>query len=116
MSLSNTAALLEAVFGKPSEFVRTPKYGAGLAEYGAHKRHAESKRKKKRQFLPYLEFAFGTYMTVCAVLCLLDPGSIMAAPFMIIFAVGFFYVSILTFQGNAARAAEPTAETVKAVE
>ena len=105
--LSNTKALLEAIFGKRSEFVRTPKYGAGTEMYHTHKIAAEAARKTKRHFLPYVEFAFGIYMSVCAIISMMSVRSIMAAPFMIIFAVGFFYVSILSFQGHRARVSKP---------
>lgn len=105
--LSNTKALLEALFGKSSEFVRTPKYGAGTDMYSTHKRAAEAARKTKRHLLPYVEFAFGVYMSACAAVSLMSVRSAMAAPFMIIFAVGFFYVSILSFQGHRAKAPKP---------
>jgi cellulose synthase/poly-beta-1,6-N-acetylglucosamine synthase-like glycosyltransferase len=105
--LSNTKALMEAIFGKQSEFVRTPKYGAGTDMYHAHKKKAEAERKPKKQVLPYVEMAFGVYMSVCAAISLMSVRSAMAAPFMIIFAVGFFYVSILTLQGHRAKAPQP---------
>ncbi len=112
--LSNTVALLEALFGKPSEFVRTPKYGAGTPEYDAHKKRAMSVRKKKRQILPYIELAYGVYMAVGAAVCMASRRTIMASPFMILFSVGFFYVSILTFQGNAARVGRSAEAPVEA--
>ena len=105
VSISNTKALLEAVFGKRSEFVRTPKYGAGTAMYHARRRRGESKKRKWR-ILPFLEFAFGTYLAVCAALSLMNPPTAMAGPFLIIFAVGFFYVSILTLHGALAGTGE----------
>ncbi len=105
--LSNTKALLEAIFGKRSEFVRTPKYGAGTAMYHTHKKAAEAARKPKRHILPYVEMAYGLYMAACAVASLMSVRSAMAAPFMIIFAVGFFYVSILSIQGHRAKVAHP---------
>jgi len=108
VSLSNTKALLEAVFGKHSEFVRTPKYGAGTAVYHNHKRMAEHARKRKRRLLPYLEFGIAVYMALSAALSLTDGRTALAAPFLLLFAVGFFYVSILTLQGRASRAAKPT--------
>ncbi len=102
--LSNTKALLEAIFGKQSEFVRTPKYGAGTDKYHTHKQAAEAARKTKRHILPYVEMGYGIYMATCAAASLMSIRSAMAAPFMILFAVGFFYVSILSFQGHRARA------------
>ena len=114
VSLSNTKALLEALFGRRSEFVRTPKYGAGSPQYDAHRRLAESTRKRKHEVLPYLEFLLGVYMAFCAVVCAMDVRSAMAAPFMLIFAVGYFYVSILTFQGLSARDKRPAESAAEA--
>ena len=107
VSISNTKALLEAVFGKRSEFVRTPKYGAGSALYHQRKRRGDPSRGRRRDWVPYVEFAMGVYLAICAVLCLADPSLTMAAPFLLIFTVGFLYVSILTFHARWARAARP---------
>lgn len=117
--LSNTKALVEAVLGRRTEFVRTPKYGAGSDQYDAHRTEAEAARKPKRRLLPYVELAFGLYMAGCAAFCLADPGTILAAPFLILFSVGFFYVGVLTLHGKAAAARHPAiapAESEQAAE
>ena len=110
--LSNTKALLEALLGKKSEFVRTPKFGAGTENYHllrkSPKEVAAPKKKSRRYILPTLEFAFGIYLAICSVICLLNTHYFLAAPFMIIFAIGFFYVSILTFHGLLATKKQPT--------
>lgn len=103
ISLNNTKAVIEAIISaiqkKPSEFVRTPKYGTT----GAHRSHAARQRifTFKRLTLPIIEIAFGTYMTCCAwisfwYLCGLkewQPKSGWASlPFLLIFAGGYLYV------------------------
>ncbi|HET6429291.1 MAG TPA: glycosyltransferase [Phycisphaerae bacterium] len=108
VSLSNTKALLEALFGKPSEFVRTPKYGQGR-----NRGDCDPARRRKRDLLPWLEMLFGLYMAGSAAYCVVQPAMLMAAPFLLIFAVGFFYVSILSFRSRAARAAKPAPETTR---
>jgi len=100
--ISNTKAILEALAGKDSEFVRTPKYG------GAGKAAPKTPRKRIRRLLPYIEFAFGVYMSVCAVFSVVFIRAAMTAPFLVIFAFGFFYVSVLSFQ--AERAARPASD------
>jgi len=105
VSLSNAKALLEAWLGKRSGFVRTPKYGAGDAMYAANRRD-DAKAKRKRNLLPYLELAFGVYMACCTVYTIVNPGCIMAGPFFATFAVGFFYVSILTLRTRRAEATD----------
>jgi len=109
VSLSNAKALAEALLGRRSEFVRTPKYGAGTSEYKARRQAGHGER--KRRILPYVEFVLGIYMTFCGTYSLLDVRMAMAAPFLMIFAVGFFYVSILSFQRRPSAALEPAAET-----
>jgi cellulose synthase/poly-beta-1,6-N-acetylglucosamine synthase-like glycosyltransferase len=98
LCVSNTKAVLEAFFGKKSEFVRTPKYGdkSGVQLEG----DSGSGKKKRRSLLPYVEFAFGVYMTLCAVISLINFRSAIGTPFLIIFAFGFYYVSILSFQAQ----------------
>jgi hypothetical protein len=113
VSLSNTKALLEAFFGKRSEFVRTPKYGAGSALYHQHRKMAESARRPRLRLLPYLELLYGVYMSVCAALSLTDARMVLAAPFLLIFAVGFFYVSILSLHAGPSRRRRPAAVVVR---
>jgi cellulose synthase/poly-beta-1,6-N-acetylglucosamine synthase-like glycosyltransferase len=109
LCVSNTKAVLEAFFGKKSEFVRTPKYGdkADASLEGDR----QSGKKKRRSLLPFIEFGFGLYMTVCAVISLINFKSAIGTPFLVIFAFGFYYVSILSFQaqriGRRKVAAEP---------
>ncbi len=113
--LSNTKALLEALLGKSSEFVRTPKYGAGSTQYAARRRRGQGARKRKRDLLPCLEFVYGLYMVFCAAYAVIQPKLLMAGPFFAMFAVGFFYVSLLTFAGQRAPAVEP-GEAARALE
>ncbi len=96
LCVSNTRAILEAIFGKKSEFVRTPKYG----ENGVPPSHAGTQggKKPRHNWVPYVEFLFGVYMGACAVVSVTSVRSAFAAPFLVIFTFGFFYVSLLTFQ------------------
>jgi len=104
MCVSNTKAILEAFFGKKSEFVRTPKYGSSSrSRLGG----VDRTRRPKRQWLPYVEFLFGLYMSACAVFSLISLRAAMTAPFLVIFAFGFFYVSVLSFQARRAQQMAP---------
>ena len=42
-------------------------------------------------------------MIGCAVICAMTPKSILTLPFLLIFAFGFFYVSVLSFLAVHAR-------------
>ncbi len=111
MCVSNAKAVIEALLGHQSEFVRTPKFGAGNTDYQRHK--AAANRRRKFDFMPYVEMVFGVYLAACAVIGLLEPRTAMGVPFLVIFSVGFFYVSSLTFQVGLAgkRAAREAAAT-----
>ena len=58
LTLINTRAVLEALFGVKSGFVRTPKYAI---EGNQQKRMAVKKYKRRSGWLPYFELACGTY-------------------------------------------------------
>jgi len=98
LCVSNTKAIIEAWLGRKSAFIRTPKYG--VEEATAYADHSTSEivvkapKKKKLDWVPYAEFAMGIYMLVCLACCILDYRSAVVAPFLMMFAFGFFYVSI----------------------
>ena len=109
ISLNNAKAVIEGLLGHQSEFVRTPKFGVNESDDEGWK----GKRKsfaKKFKFMPYLELLFGLYMVGCVVACLRAGVLSIGIPFVCLFAAGYFYVGLLTLQGNrksAPRQAEP---------
>lgn len=93
LSINNARAVLEGLFGKDLEFVRTPKHGV----HGEDK-SAEWKRKKYKAKFPthaLLELAFGIYFVVTIVLAVIT-GSWVTIPFLVLFMVGFLYVGALS--------------------
>ena len=94
VSLNNAKAVFEAIWsaikGKPSEFVRTPKYGVT----GTDKKAWQPTRvfTFKRLSLPLVEIAFGVYMFVCLTICVIYWRGLGSAPFLAIFCAGYFYV------------------------
>ncbi len=103
VSLNNAKAVLDAIWTayrrKPSEFVRTPKYGVSGQSRARYK--TKSVFTFSRLALPIVEIAFGSYMVCCTwisvwYLCGLWPGQpksgIATVPFLLIFAGGFLYV------------------------
>ena len=92
--LNNAKAVLEAIWGairrKPSEFVRTPKYG--VTGQGNQFRSTARVFTFKRLYLPILEIAFGCYMTACILISLWYGFGMTSIPFLMIFAGGYFYV------------------------
>ncbi len=126
ISLNNAKAVLEAIWGairkKPSEFVRTPKYGVTGKTRQSYARTRQDAAAPlgaddlapaaptppnfltlKRLTLPIIEIAFGCYMASCIwisvwYLCGLWPGQtksgIASLPFLFIFAGGYLYVGM----------------------
>ena len=102
LCLSNTKAILEAVFGRKSEFVRTPKYGRRKTTAGIVS-PISSSRKGKTSILPYLELLFGVYMFGCVVQSVVNFRAAFVAPFLVLFTFGFFYVAVMSFVARRAR-------------
>jgi len=96
MSLNNAKAVLEAIWGairrKPSEFVRTLKYGQTGNERTAWR--PQRVFTFKRLAMPIVEIAFGFYMVVCIWISLYYGYGSAAVPFLLIFASGYFYVGL----------------------
>jgi cellulose synthase/poly-beta-1,6-N-acetylglucosamine synthase-like glycosyltransferase len=117
ISLNSTRAVFEALFGRKSEFVRTPKYGA--SEKTDQWRQNAHKVRHKIHWMPWLEMAFGFYMLACIAFTLASPSVLtLSLPFLILFAAGYFYVSLSSLvtlrdrrrQREAAEAALAAAE------
>lgn len=114
LCVSNTKAILEAWLGRKSGFVRTPKYGQEApASYADHAPTEDVKAVKKRKlnWLPFVEFALGLYMVACLLSCIFDVRAAITAPFMAIFAFGFFYVSLMSLHATRAGARKPAKAT-----
>ena len=93
VGLNNAKAVFEAIWGsirhKPSEFVRTPKYG--VTDSTGKWRMAKVLNFKKL-WLPILEVAFGSYMAACILIGLWYGFGYSTMPFLAIFAGGYYYV------------------------
>jgi hypothetical protein len=94
ISLNNTKAVLEAIWGaihrKPSEFVRTRKYGVTGQDKTTWR--SQSVFSISGLGLPIIEIAFGCYMFSCLLISIIYTFGLASAPFLAIFAGGYFYV------------------------
>ena len=93
LTLSNTRAVVEALIGHKTSFVRTPKYaitGSGQADVPARYR-------SRSGFLPYLELLLGTYF-VGVIVYLVDALNLLAVPFMLLFAGGYYWAAFSTLK------------------
>lgn len=90
IAISNTRAYIEAIMGKKSPFMRTPKYGI------SSRSDSLGQRKKYRQGLDatiVLELITAFYSMVTAYYAWMYRKPFII-PFMVIYAVGFLYVSV----------------------
>ncbi len=98
MVFSNTKAVLEALFGIKSGFVRTPKYKVENAKDSWLQ--VATKYRRKKGWLPVLELLFALYF-VGAVAYAIRSNIYATVPFLLIFLVGYGFVAIMSiFQGS----------------
>jgi cellulose synthase/poly-beta-1,6-N-acetylglucosamine synthase-like glycosyltransferase len=92
LAFSNARAVLEALLGVKSDFVRTPKYRVEEATDATWKR---KKYKRKRGLLPLLELGFAVYFLLAIAYSarLHMWGTI---PFLMLFFFGFGYMGVMS--------------------
>jgi cellulose synthase/poly-beta-1,6-N-acetylglucosamine synthase-like glycosyltransferase len=111
ISVRNALAVIEAIFGVKSEFVRTPKY---RVEASGSQKNAWIKKKYHRRagLLPFAEVALGIYFAA-AVLYAIQNENYATVPFFVLFVWGYLYTGLMSL-GQAylervrARAEEPS--------
>ena len=93
LTLINTRAVLEALFGVETSFVRTPKFAI---EGTAPAPRAEEKKYRRRSgWLPYAEIAVGCYF-VMMVIFAITTYNFLAVPFLSLFVAGYFWAGLST--------------------
>ena len=93
LAFSNARAVLEALFGIKSDFIRTPKYQVEKNQDETWKR---KKYKRKRGLLPLLELSFAIYFLL-AILYAAHMGMWGTVPFLTLFFFGFGYMGVMSF-------------------
>ena len=91
LAVNNTKAVFEALFHKPSEFVRTPKY----AVEGTNDEWSQKKYRQSVSVQPLIEVALGLYFTATLFYALVN-GIYGTVPFLMLFQVGFLYTGMLS--------------------
>ncbi|MCX7877666.1 MAG: glycosyltransferase family 2 protein [Ignavibacteria bacterium] len=95
-AINNTKAVIEALFNKKSEFVRTPKYGIeGDQGKWQDKKYALRKKAIKPSVL--LELGVAIYSFACVVVSIATL-QISAIPFQLMFTFGFGLVAVLSIK------------------
>src|SRR5580698_2303334 len=95
LTITNTKAVLEALFGIKSAFARTPKYRV-------LKKGEKSQAKKYRKrlgIIPWIEILIGCYFTA-TVWYAVSTENYFTVPFLLLFVIGYWYTGLLSlFQG-----------------
>jgi hypothetical protein len=91
LTVNNTRAVLEALFHKETEFVRTPKYRVeAQADDWMGKKYRQSV-----VWQPVIELALGLYFTATVFYALAN-GIYGTVPFLVLFQMGFLYTGLLS--------------------
>jgi cellulose synthase/poly-beta-1,6-N-acetylglucosamine synthase-like glycosyltransferase len=91
LSINNTRAVIEALFNKPSEFARTPKYRIE----GATDEWVGKKYRQSVAVQPLIELALGLYFTATVFYALAN-GIYGTVPFLVLFQIGFLYTGLVS--------------------
>jgi cellulose synthase/poly-beta-1,6-N-acetylglucosamine synthase-like glycosyltransferase len=98
LTVTNTRAVLEALFGKQSAFARTPKY---RVESKTDKVRS-AKYRKRLGWVPWMELLIGTYFAATVYYAVVNENFI-TVPFLILFVIGYWYTGLMSLlQGRFA--------------
>ncbi len=99
LTVTNTKAVMEALLGIKSAFVRTPKYR--VAQKG--QRSQAAKYRKRLKLAPWIELLLGCYFAA-AIWYTFTNKNYFTAPFLILFVVGYWYTGLMSLlQGRFER-------------
>ncbi|MCL5746016.1 MAG: glycosyltransferase [Acidobacteria bacterium] len=91
LTIINTRAVMEALFGIQTSFVRTPKYAIGERPV-----NLETKKYRRRSgFLPYIEILIGTYF-LGMIAFAVDTYNFLSIPFLLLFVAGYYWAGFAT--------------------
>jgi len=91
LTIINTRAVLEALFGVETAFARTPKYAIGDKTV-----NLETKKYRRRSgWLPYAEIAVGCYFAAMVVFAI-QTLNYFATPFLLLFVFGYWWAGFGT--------------------
>ena len=99
LTVTNSKAVMEALFGIKSAFVRTPKYR--VAQKGEKSQAA--KYRKRLKLAPWIELLIGCYFAL-AIFYTFTNQNYFTAPFLILFVIGYWYTGLMSLlQGRFER-------------
>jgi cellulose synthase/poly-beta-1,6-N-acetylglucosamine synthase-like glycosyltransferase len=106
LTITNTKAVMEALFGVKSAFARTPKYSV---KKKGEKSQAKVYR-KRLGVIPWIELAIGCYFA-WTVYYAISTENFFTVPFLLLFVFGYWYTGLLSLlQGRFERSGDPGQE------
>ncbi len=98
LTITNSRAVLEALFGHKSAFARTPKYRVESKK----DRVRSAKYRKRLGLVPWIELAIGTYFALTVWYAMANENYI-TVPFLCLFVLGYWYTGLMSLlQGRFA--------------
>ena len=99
LTITNTKAVLEAIFGVKSAFARTPKYS--VKKKG--ERSQAQKYRKRLGIVPWIELGIGCYFAF-TIWYAVTSENYFTVPFLLLFVFGYWYTGLLSLlQGRFER-------------
>ena len=99
LTITNTKAVMEALFGVQSAFARTPKFA--VKQKGERSR--AHKYRKRLGWVPWVELALGAYF-VWTVYYAVSTENFFTVPFLVLFVFGYWYTALMSLlQGRFER-------------
>ena len=91
LTITNTRAVLEALVGKQTAFVRTPKYRV----VSKKDKPIATKYRKRLGWVPWIEIVIGTYFAL-TVFYAIQNENYFTVPFLMLFVVGYWYTGLMS--------------------
>jgi cellulose synthase/poly-beta-1,6-N-acetylglucosamine synthase-like glycosyltransferase len=92
LTVINTRAVIEALLGVQTGFVRTPKYAIDGSRQATL---ANVKYRRRSGWLPFIELAIGTYFLVMVGFAI-EVYNFFSLPFLLLFVVGYYWAGFAT--------------------
>jgi cellulose synthase/poly-beta-1,6-N-acetylglucosamine synthase-like glycosyltransferase len=107
LTVTNSRAVLEALFGVQSAFKRTPKYRVLSKQDKAN----AAKYRRRLGWVPWIELLIGCYFALTIVYAVQNEN-FFTVPFLVIFVLGFWYTGLMSLlQGRFERFRSGTVES-----
>ncbi|MGD0469065.1 MAG: cellulose synthase family protein [Terriglobales bacterium] len=98
LTITNTIAVLEALVGRQTAFVRTPKYRVESKK----DRVGAKKYRKRLGWVPWIELLIGAYFAL-AVFYAIENENYFTVPFLLLFVIGYWVTGLMSLlQGRFA--------------